>query len=80
MTGHRQQQQSYSGLCSPRQSYSTHLWNDSWVQTFQFLTKNVYKKNGKNEPFFDKRTYPSSYDKGQNTDKSKRWEDHNREG
>ena len=28
------QQQSYSGLCSPRQSYSTFIWNDSCVQTF----------------------------------------------
>ena len=31
---HCQQQQSYSGLRSPGRSYSTYLWNDSWVQTF----------------------------------------------
>ena len=31
---HCQQQQSYSGLCSPGQSNSTYFWNDSWVQTF----------------------------------------------
>ena len=31
---HYQQQQSCSGLRSPGRSYSTHLWNDSWVQTF----------------------------------------------
>ena len=31
---HCQQQQSYSGLCSSRRSYSTYFWNDSWVPTF----------------------------------------------
>ena len=31
---HCQQQQSYSGLHSPRRSNSTYSWNDSWVQTF----------------------------------------------
>ena len=31
---HCQQQQSYSGLCSRGPSYSTYLWNDSWIQTF----------------------------------------------
>ena len=31
---HCKQQQSYSGLCCPGRSYSTFLWNDSWVQTF----------------------------------------------
>ena len=30
---HCQQQQSYSGLHSPRRSNSTYSWNDSWVQT-----------------------------------------------
>ena len=30
---HCQQQQSYSGLCSPGGSNSTYFWNDSWVQT-----------------------------------------------
>ena len=34
---HCQQQQSYSGLCSPGRSSSTDLWNDSWVQTFHRL-------------------------------------------
>ena len=29
-------QQPYSGLCSPRRSYSTYFWNDSWVQTFHW--------------------------------------------
>ena len=33
-----QQQQSYSGLRSPGRSYSTYLWNDSWVQTFHKST------------------------------------------
>ena len=28
---HCQQQQSYSGLCSPGRSYSNYLWNDSWI-------------------------------------------------
>ena len=31
---HCQQQQSYSGLCSPGRSNLTYFWNDSWVQTF----------------------------------------------
>ena len=31
---HCQQQQSYSGLRSPRRSYSTYVWHDSLVQTF----------------------------------------------
>ena len=31
---HCQQQQSYSGLPSPRRSNSTYFLNDSWVQTF----------------------------------------------
>ena len=35
---HCQQQQSYSGLCSTGRSYSTYLWNNSWVQTFDRLT------------------------------------------
>ena len=34
---HCQQQQSYSGLRSPRRSNSTYFWNDSWVQTFHSL-------------------------------------------
>ena len=39
---HRQQQQCYSGLRSPRQSYSTYLWNYSWVQTPHKLSFVVY--------------------------------------
>ena len=31
---HCQQKQSYSGLRSRGQSYSTYLWKDPWVQTF----------------------------------------------
>ena len=38
---HYQQQQSYSGLRSPGRSYSTYLWNDSWVQTFHICLSNV---------------------------------------
>ena len=34
---HCQQQQSYSGLCSTGRSYSTYLWNNSLVQTFDRL-------------------------------------------
>ena len=34
---HCHQQQSYSGPRSPGRSYSTHLWNDSWVQTFHII-------------------------------------------
>ena len=35
---HCQQQQSYSGLHSPRRSYSNYFWNDSWVPTFHSFT------------------------------------------
>ena len=45
----QQQQQSYSGLHSPRRSYSTYLRNDSWAQTFHRnmqVSKNQKYKNG----------------------------------
>ena len=42
---HCQQQQSYSGLCSPRRSYSTYLWNDSWVQTFHCFIELLNKSS-----------------------------------
>ena len=34
---HCQQQQSYSGLCSPGRSNSTYFWNYPWAQTFHTL-------------------------------------------
>ena len=36
------QQQSYSGPNSPKRSYSTYSWNDSWVQTFHSYTSYFY--------------------------------------
>ena len=40
-----QQQQSYSGLRSPRWSDSTYFWNDSWVQAFHsFMISTVESK------------------------------------
>ena len=36
---HCQQQQSYSGLRSPRRWTSSFFWNDSWVQTFHSLSE-----------------------------------------
>ena len=40
------QQQSYSGLRSPRRSNLTYFWNDSWVQTFHSkLSINTAKIN-----------------------------------
>ena len=36
------QQQSYSGPNTPKRSYSTDSWNDSWVQTFHSYTSYFY--------------------------------------
>ena len=36
------QQQSYSGPNTPKRSYSTYSWNDSWVQTFHSYTSYFY--------------------------------------
>ena len=36
------QQQSYSGANTPKRSYSTYSWNDSWVQTFHSYTSYFY--------------------------------------
>ena len=36
------QQQSYSGPNTPKWSYSTDSWNDSWVQTFHRYTSYFY--------------------------------------
>ena len=40
------QQQSYSGPNSPKRSYSTYSWNDSWVQTFHSYTSYFYLARG----------------------------------
>ena len=32
------QQQSYSGPNTPKRSYSTYSWKDSWVQTFHYTS------------------------------------------
>ena len=45
---HYQQQQSSSGLRSPRRSNSTYFWCDSWVETFHSFTHAPYglKRSG----------------------------------
>ena len=40
------QQQSYSGPNTPKRSYSTYSWKDSWVQTFHSYTSYFYLARG----------------------------------